>query len=124
MKRVILLLMMCLPVMAFAQDGGGSDVVVGFSLTTFTGIVAVVAFAITELGKMWKLVADNRFAKIGTAVVLAVALCLGVWFIGITGFLTGLSWWQVALQGLLAGLSACGFYDILKGVGIVGKTGG
>ena len=122
MKKILILTLLCLPVMAFAQDGG--DAFVGFSLTTFTGIVAVVAFAITELGKLWKIVADNRFAKIGTAVVLAVALCFGIWFIGITGFLTGLSWWQVALQGLLAGLSACGFYDVLKGFGIVGKDGG
>ena len=124
MKRVILLLMMCLPVAAFAQDGGGSDVVAGFSLTTFTGIVAVVAFAVTQVGKLWKFIEENRLAKIGLAVAISLALCFIVKAVGIAEFLTGLLWWQVGLQGLLAGLSACGFYDVLKSFGLTGNNGG
>lgn len=82
-------------------------------LGSFTGIVAVISFIITQLGKSVSLL-ENKWAKILSSVVVGIAVTFGTWVLGLTPFLSGLPWWQTLLYGLMAGLSGCGFYEIIK----------
>jgi len=118
-KKVFVLLMfalfmsaLCVPVMA-QSDGGTESAAVG--LTTFTGIVALVSLMVTQGAKLLPAINASTLLKIGVSVAVGVVASFVAQWFGIADFLAGMVWWQVLIQGLLAGLSACGFYDVLKG---------
>ena len=121
MKRIIFLMCalfaLCVPIV-FGQDGG--DVNTALGLTSFSGIVAVVAFAITEGAKIFPFINKSTFSKIGISLAVAIAVTFAAWQFHVADFLDGMVWWKVAIQGAFAGLSACGFYDVLKAMGLVG----
>ena len=124
MKRILFLFMMfafSMVITVVASEVTHPDTgSVSASLTTFLGIAALVSFAVTQGAKYVNFL-DKTYAKILCSVVIGIVASLVSWLLGFADFLTGLLWWQVIIQGLLAGMSACGLYDILKTFGLVGS---
>ena len=104
-------LVMCVPAL-YAQDIGGSSPVFDFS--TFAGIVAVVSLAVTQGARIFPFVNKSAVTKILSSVAVSMVIILVTWHFKLADFLAGLPFWQVIVQGLLAGLSACGAYDLIK----------
>jgi hypothetical protein len=48
--------------------------------------------------------------------VVGIATSFLAWGFGWAEFLANLPWWQVLIQGLVIGLTACGAFDLLKGL--------
>lgn len=118
MKRFLILMgvMMTLCLTSVVAQTVGTPVETNglvIDLGSFTGIVAVISFIITQLGKTVSLL-ENKWAKILTSVVVGTAITFASWTFELTPFLSGLPWWQTLLCGLMAGLSGCGFYEIIK----------
>jgi hypothetical protein len=44
------------------------------------------------------------------------------WALQLTPLLDGYVWWQVLIYGVAAGLSGCGFYDVVKAIGALFKA--
>ena len=86
-------------------------------LGTFTGIVAVVSTLVTQIVKVVPAISDNKLIKILVSSGTGMLVCLLCWVLKATPLLTDLVWWQALLYGLAAGLSGCGFYDIVKAIG-------
>lgn len=83
-------------------------------LGTFTGLIAVVSFFVTQMAKLIPAIGNHRWAKILVSIVVGILVCIFTWLTKQTPFLIGLDAWQVILYGAGAGLSGCGFYDIVK----------
>ena len=113
---LLLMTAVCIPAIAYAQDVGG-DVVTAFELSTFTGIVAIVSFLVTQLAKFVPVIDSKTILKILVSVVTGIAVSLIAWKLSLAEFLANLAIWQTLIYGLLAGLSACGFYDLIKNFG-------
>ena len=120
----LLFLLSALFTPVFAQDGGTS--LPSFDLTTFAGLVAIVSFIVTAIAKRVVFIEKAVF-KILTSVCTGVLFSFCAWllcdYIGLSLFLSGLLWWQVVGIGILSGLSACGFYDLIKSIGILRLLG-
>ncbi len=114
MLLMMLFIAIQLPAQTIQPDPEVSSSV--FDLSTFTGIVAVISLIVTQLAKKIPVISTNTILKILVSVIVGIAASLLSWWLGLADFLTGLLWWQVLIQGLLAGLTACGFYDLFKGV--------
>ena len=106
----------------FAQDVENPSGVIGWGVETFAGIVAIVSFILTQGAKSVPFVEKNTFTKIASSIVIAVVISVFVWQFKWASFLAGLMLWQVLIQGVLIGLSACGFYDVLKSFGLMKKS--
>ena len=106
---------------AMAQEIGGVELPAGMGFETFAGIVAIVSFALTQGAKIIPFVEKNTFTKIASSIVIAVVISIVGWHFKWAAFLDGMALWQVLIQGAIAGLSACGFYDVLKNWGLVKK---
>lgn len=109
-------MLMSAAVMA-APAEGASDGVISLNLASFAGIVAAVSALVTQVFKAIPAIKETTLAKIGVSVACGVVLCLGAWALQASPALAGYDWWQVALYGLCAGLSGCGFYDVIKAIG-------
>lgn len=83
-------------------------------LSTFTGIVAVISSTVTQIFKIVPSINGSKIAKIGISVGVGIAVCMLGWLLQISEPLAGLIWWQVLIYGVAAGLSGCGFYDLVK----------
>lgn len=83
-------------------------------LSTFTGIVAVISSTVTQIFKLIPSIDGSRIAKIGISVGVGIIVCMLAWLLQISEPLAGLIWWQVLIYGVAAGLSGCGFYDLVK----------
>ena len=106
-------LTMLIAVPVFAQAAGDSEAP-AVGLTTFVGIVALVSLAVTQVAKVWEFVYCHTIAKIGCSILIGIFTTLFSWWLNIADFLYGLTFWAVVFQGLLAGVSACGLYDLIK----------
>ena len=109
----------------FAQSGTATATDSGFTINlgTFTGIVALVSAIVTEFLKVIPSVKDSKLTKIIISIVAGLAVCIVAWFLHLTPLLEGMQWWQALIYGLAAGLSGCGFFDVVKAIsGIVGKN--
>ena len=126
MKKFLFVLCMltvalvCFPVMAqtIGEQDSGSTLI---GLTSFTAIVALVSFLITWGMKYISFVGKNSLTKILCSVIIGILATLLAWWLGIADFLTGLPFLQAVIQGIYVGLSACGFYDLLKTFGLAVK---
>nr|DAZ53444.1 MAG TPA: holin [Caudoviricetes sp.] len=117
MKKILMILcMMIVSVGVYAQsvEPVNSDTAFVVDLGTFTGIVAVVSFLVTQISKVISFVNENKWAKIAISVFVGAGICAACWATGLAPFLSGLTWWQVIIYGVGAGLSGCGFYEIVK----------
>ena len=100
-----------------AQDFGNGDVATWLDLSSFTGIVAIVSLIVTQIAKLIPVVESKTILKILVSAVAGVVISFVGWKFSFAAFLYGLSAWQALLYGVFAGLSACGFYDLIKSVG-------
>ena len=85
-----------------------------FDLSTFTGIVAVISSVVTQIFKLIPAIDGSKIAKIGISVAVGIVVCMLAWVLKISEPLAGLIWWQTLIYGVAAGLSGCGFYDLVK----------
>ena len=92
----------------------GTEVVI--DLGTFTGIVAVISTIVTQIFKVIPSISENRLAKIGLSFTVGMVLCLVAWTLQLTPMLAGYEWWGSLIYGVAAGLSGCGFYDLVKAI--------
>lgn len=119
MKKIVFVICLLLMsvVATYAQaviepEPESSELIV--DLGTFTGIVAVISFLVTQLSKIVSFVQENKWVKIAVSVFIGAGICSACWATGLTPFLSGLTLWQVLIYGAGAGLSGCGLYDIVK----------
>jgi hypothetical protein len=103
---------------AIAQDVGdpGGDLESVLNLTTFAGIVAIISYVGTQISKLIPVIAEKSILKIAVSIGLGVLISYVAYVFGWADFLAELTWWQVLLQGVLAGASASGLYDLIKNV--------
>lgn len=119
MKKFIFMFMalltLAIPALA-AEDIGiapASEVVI--DVGSFTGIVALVSMIATQILKVIPAIKENKLAKIGISVAVGIIVCMVCWVLQVSPILI-MQWWVALLYGLAAGLSACGFYDIIKAI--------
>lgn len=86
-------------------------------LGSFTGIVAIVSALVTQIAKLIPAISINNLAKIGVSVGVGIIVCMLSWLLHLTPLLEGYVWWHVLIYGVAAGLSGCGFYDVIKAIG-------
>lgn len=124
MKKFIFMFMalltLAIPALA-AEDIGiapASEVVseVVIDVGSFTGIVALVSMIATQILKVIPAIKENKLAKIGISVAVGIIVCMVCWVLQVSPILISMEWWVALLYGLAAGLSACGFYDIIKAI--------
>ena len=83
-------------------------------LSTFGGIVAVISSVVTQIFKLIPSIDGSKIAKIGISVAVGIVVCMLAWVLKVSEPLAGLIWWQTLIYGVAAGLSGCGFYDLVK----------
>ena len=83
-------------------------------LSTFGGIVAVISPVVTQIFKLIPAIDGSKIAKIGISVAVGIVVCMLSWLLKVSEPLAGLIWWQTLIYGVAAGLSGCGFYDLVK----------
>lgn len=127
MKKFILMFAMLFSVAAlFAQEATGVDATgSGFviDLGTFAGMVALVSAIVTQITKLIPAVSSSKLAKIGISCAVGIVVCMVVWALQVSPLLAGHVWWEALIYGAAAGLSGCGFYDLVKAVGSLFKKG-
>lgn len=121
MKKFIFMFMalltLAIPALAADEDIGiapASEVVI--DVGSFTGIVALVSMIATQILKVIPAIKENKLAKIGISVAVGIIVCMVCWVLQVSPILISMEWWVALLYGLAAGLSACGFYDIIKAI--------
>ena len=117
MKKIVLVMSMLMLFVcgAFAQtevSNEGTQII--FDLSTFGGIVAVISSVVTQIFKVVPVIDGSKIAKIGISVAVGIVVCMLAWVLKISEPLAGLIWWQTLIYGVAAGLSGCGFYDLVK----------
>lgn len=117
MKKIVLVMSMLLLFVggAFAQtevSNEGTQIIL--DLSTFGGIVAVISSVVTQIFKLIPSIDGSKIAKIGISVGVGIIVCMLAWVLKISEPLAGLIWWQTLIYGVAAGLSGCGFYDLVK----------
>lgn len=117
MKKIVLVMSMLLLFVCgvFAQtevSNEGTQIIL--DLSTFGGIVAVISPVVTQIFKLIPAIDGSKIAKIGISVGVGIIVCMLAWVLKISEPLAGLIWWQTLIYGVAAGLSGCGFYDLVK----------
>lgn len=117
MKKVMLVIVMMMIFVpgVFAQTEVTSEgAQFAIDLSTFGGIVGLISSAVTQIFKSFPSIDGSRIAKIGISVGVGIIVCMLAWVLKISEPLAGLIWWQTLVYGVAAGLSGCGFYDLVK----------
>jgi hypothetical protein len=118
MKKLLFLLVMLLAPMALmAQEIIPSEGTITIDLTTFTGIMAFVTMSATQLAKVVPYIDTHKWAKVLSAVVIGMLVCILAWLLKVSPLLIGSEWWEALLYGVAVGLSSAGFYDLVKAIG-------
>ena len=118
MKRLLFLFAMLLtPFALMAQEVIPADSPITIDLTTCTGIMAFVTMSATQLAKVVPYIDTHKWAKILSAVVIGMLVCILAWVLQVSPLLVGSEWWEALLYGVAVGLSAAGFYDLVKTIG-------
>ena len=117
MKKIVLLMSMLMLFVCgvFAQtevSNEGTQIIL--DLSTFGGIVAVISSVVTQIFKLIPAIDGSKIAKIGISVAVGIVVCMLSWLLKVSEPLAGLIWWQTLIYGVAAGLSGCGFYDLVK----------
>ena len=126
MKRIILFFCLCLitTLASFAQTvlpAAEPETSFLIDLGSFTGIVALVFYLGDTDSEGCSGYFASKLAKILISCGVGMVVCIIVWLLQLTPLLTGYIWWQVLIYGLAAGLSGCGFYDVIKAIGALFK---
>lgn len=118
MKRLLFLFAMLLtPFALMAQEVIPSEGTITIDLTTFTGIMAFVTMSATQLAKVVPYIDTHKWAKVLSAVVIGMLVCILAWLLKVSPLLIGSEWWEALLYGVAVGLSSAGFYDLVKAIG-------
>lgn len=117
MKKIVLVMSMLLLFVCgvFAQtevSNEGTQIIL--DLSTFGGIVAVISPVVTQIFKLIPAIDGSKIVKIGISVAVGIVVCMLSWLLKVSEPLAGLIWWQTLIYGVAAGLSGCGFYDLVK----------
>lgn len=117
MKKIVLVMSMLMLFVCgvFAQtevSNEGTQIIL--DLSTFGGIVAVISSVVTQIFKLIPSIGGSKITKIGISVAVGIVVCMLAWVLKISEPLAGLIWWQTLIYGVAAGLSGCGFYDLVK----------
>lgn len=117
MKKIVLVMSMLMLFVCgvFAQtevSNEGTQIIL--DLSTFGGIVAVISPVVTQIFKLIPAIDGSKIAKIGISVAVGIVVCMLSWLLKVSEPLAGLIWWQTLIYGVAAGLSGCGFYDLVK----------
>lgn len=117
MKKIVFVMSMLLLFVCgvFAQtevSNEGTQIIL--DLSTFGGIVAVISSVVTQIFKLIPTIDGSKIAKIGISVAVGIVVCMLAWLLKVSEPLAGLIWWQTLIYGVAAGLSGCGFYDLVK----------
>lgn len=91
-----------------------SEIVI--DLGSFTGIVACISMVVTQILKVVPSISTSKLAKIGISCGVGMVICTLAWLLQLTPILEGYQWWGVLIYGVAAGLSGCGFYDVIKAI--------
>lgn len=120
MKKFIFMFMalltLAIPALADEDIGIAPASKVVIDVGSFTGIVALVSMIATQILKVIPAIKENKLAKIGISVAVGIIVCMVCWVLQVSPILISMEWWVALLCGLAAGLSACGFYDIIKAI--------
>ena len=117
MKKIVLVMSMLMLFVcgAFAQtEVTSEEAQFAIDLSTFGGIVGLISSAVTQIFKAFPSIDGSKIAKIGISVGVGIIVCMLAWVLKISEPLAGLIWWQTLIYGVAAGLSGCGFYDLVK----------
>lgn len=117
MKKVMLVIVMMMIFVpgVFAQtEVISEEAQFAIDLSTFGGIVGLTSSAVTQIFKAFPSIDGSKIAKIGISVGVGIIVCILAWVLKISEPLAGLIWWQTLIYGVAAGLSGCGFYDLVK----------
>ena len=115
MKKMMLmmgLLLMSGALMAQEVTPSVGDVTV--NVNTFTGMMALVTVIVTAFATRIDFISKHKWAKVLSAVVIGIAATMACWGLQVSDYLAGLVWWQALIAGVAVGLSAAGFYDVIK----------
>lgn len=105
------------PMLAAQAAGEVSEVSeIVIDLGSFTGIVACISMIVTQILKVVPAIGESKLAKIGISCGVGMVICILAWLLQLTPLLEGYQWWGVLIYGLAAGLSGCGFYDVIKAI--------
>lgn len=85
-------------------------------VSTFTGIVALVSMIVTQIAKVWKKVDESSLIKRAISAVVGIAAFMICWALQVAPMFEGMVWWWALIYGALAGLSASGFYALIKDI--------
>lgn len=85
-------------------------------VSTFTGIVALVSMIVTQISKVWKKVDESSLIKRVISAVVGIAVFMICWALQVAPLFEGMVWWWALIYGALAGLSASGFYALIKDI--------
>lgn len=122
MKKTMLLMgLVLIPSVLMAQEAApeGGELVV--NVNTFTGMMALVTVVVTWLCTRLPYLAQHKWAKTLAGILTGVALTMACWAMQVSDYLLGLVWWQALVAGVAVGLSAAGFYDVVRAVWSVFK---
>ena len=117
MKKIVLVMSMLMLFVCgvFAQtEVTSEEAKFAIDLSTFAGIVAVISPVVTQIFKLIPAIDGSKIAKIGISVAVGIVVCMLSWLLKVSEPLAGLIWWQTLIYGVAAGLSGCGFYDLVK----------
>lgn len=118
MKRLLFLFAMLLtPFALVAQEVIPSEGPITIDLTTFTGIMAFVTMSATQLAKVVPYIDTHKWAKVVSAIVIGMVVCVLAWALKVSPLLIGSEWWEALLYGAAAGASGAGLYDLVKAIG-------
>ena len=118
-KRLVImgyLLVACVLTVLAAEAGVVNQEAAGVSVATFAGVTMLVSLLGTQAGKLVPYIAEHTWCKIGVSVGIGMLVALASWGLQLADFMAGFVWWQALLTGVASGLSACGFYDLVKAV--------
>ena len=90
-------------------------------VTTFGGMMAVVTAIVTQFAKLIPYINEHKWAKVLTSLGVGVAATMACWGLQVSDYLTGLIWWQALVAGVAVGISAAGFFDLVKAIWSVFK---
>ena len=122
MKRLLFLFAMLLtPFALMAQEVIPSEGAITIDFTTLAncvaGIMAFVTMSATQLAKVVPYIDTHKWAKVLSAVVIGMLVCILAWLLKVSPLLIGSEWWEALLYGVAVGLSSAGFYDLVKAIG-------
>ena len=119
MKRLVIfsyLIVACVLTVIAQETGVSNGESVGVSVATFAGVTALVSLLGTQIAKLVPYIGSHNWAKILVSVGIGIVVAMASWGLQLADFMAGFAWWQALLTGVASGLSACGFYDLIKAI--------